>query len=284
MESTRGRDVLEVAEVLDLLGRAVRRSSRVTGRGEDGSSPSGPSPSRKGCSDLRHPELATSLINLGVQRTLAGDPAAARPLLERALAIREAAFGPDHLLVAAALDSLAGLLMTLRDDAGAKALLERAQRTREATFGAGHPADGPNARQSGDLLPGDGRLHGAHDSVTSARSRWPNTFVGPADLFTLHVLTGVAVVLSELAGDFAGSARLNERLLLMTEQSFGPTDPRLMAPLENLATDLRDLGDYPAAKAAAERSLAIAERAFGPKHREVARSLHTLATVVGGAG
>ena len=94
----------------------------------------------------------------------------------------------------------------------------------------------------------------------------------------------MAVVLSELAGDFAGSARLNERLLALTEQSFGPTDPRLMAPLENLATALRDLGDYAAAKAAAERSLAIAERALGPKHREVARSLHTLATVVGGAG
>ena len=44
------------------------------------------------------PSLATSLLNLGVQRTLEGDPAAGKPLLERALAIREAAFGPDALL------------------------------------------------------------------------------------------------------------------------------------------------------------------------------------------
>ena len=76
------------------------------GRGEDRDSPSGPSRSRRRCSALPIRELATSLINLGVQRTLAGDPAAARPLLERALAIREAAFGPDHLSVAGALQSL----------------------------------------------------------------------------------------------------------------------------------------------------------------------------------
>ena len=138
MESTRGRDVLEVAEVLDLLGRAVRRSSRVQEE-EKREFAERAVAIKESVLGPAHPELATSLINLGVQRTLAGDPAAARPLLERALAIREAAFGPDHLLVAGALDSLAGLLMTLRDDDGAKALLERAQRTREATFGAGHP-------------------------------------------------------------------------------------------------------------------------------------------------
>ena len=87
-----------------------------------------------------------------------------------------------------------------------------------------------------------------------------------------------------MGGDYAGSARLNERLLALTERAFGPTDPRLRTPLENLAMDLRDLGDYAAAKALAERSLAIAEGAFGPKHPEVAKSLHTLATIFAGQG
>ena len=36
VESTMGRDVREVADVLDLLGRAIRRSSKVKQRGEDG--------------------------------------------------------------------------------------------------------------------------------------------------------------------------------------------------------------------------------------------------------
>ena len=104
------------------------------------------------------------------------------------------------------------------------------------------------------------------------------------DLLTLHVLTGMAVVLSDLGGDFAGSARLNERLLALTERAYGPTDPRVRTPLDNLAMDLRDLGDYAGAKVLAERSLAIAERTLGPKHAEAARSLHTLATIYAGLG
>ncbi len=226
VESTRGRDALEVAEVLDLLGRAVRRSSRVKEE-EKREFAERAVAIKERVLGPAHPDLATSLINLGVQRALAGDPAAARPLLERALAIREAAFGPDHLLVAGALDSLGGVLMTLRDDDGAKALLERAQRIREAIFGAGHPERSERSSISRSSTRRRATIPGARQRYERAFAL-AEKFDGPADLFTLHVLTGVAVVLSELGGDFAGSARLNERLLALTEQSFGPTDPRLM--------------------------------------------------------
>jgi CHAT domain-containing protein/Tfp pilus assembly protein PilF len=232
--------------------------------------------------DPADPNLATSLINLGVQRTLAGDPAAARPLFERALAIREATFGPDHLLVAGALQSLAGLLLTIDDDAGAKMLLERAQRTRETVYGAEHP-------ETVRTLVNLAILYQETGDYTEARQRYERALelgekIVGTDLLALHVLTGAAVVLSDLGGDFAGSARLNERLLVLIERAFGPTDPRVRTPLENLAMDLRDLGDYGAAKPLAERSLGVAERAFGPKHAEVARSLHTLATVLAAQG
>ena len=167
VESTRGRDVLEVAEVLDLLGRAVRRSSKVTNEEKTEFAERAVAIKEKVLGS-RHPDLATSLINLGVQRTLAGDPAAARPLLERALDIREATLGPDHLLVAGALQSLAGLLMTLHDDAGAKALLERAQRISRNDPRRRPSRDDPNARQPGDPLPGDRRLH---RGATAVRAR-----------------------------------------------------------------------------------------------------------------
>ena len=136
-----------------------------------------------------HPDLATSLINLGVQRALAGDPAAARPLLERALAIREAAFGPDHTLVAGALQSLGGLLMTLHDDAGAMVLLDRAQQIRETVYGAGH-AD--TVRTLVNLA----IFHQEMGDYTGARQRYERALAlgekidGPADLSTLNVLDG----------------------------------------------------------------------------------------------
>jgi CHAT domain-containing protein/tetratricopeptide (TPR) repeat protein len=282
VESIRGPDALEVAEVLDLLWRAVRRSSKVKEEEKREIVERAVAIKEKTLGPT-HPDLATSLINLGVQRTLAGDPAAATPLIERALAIREAAFGPDHVSVADALIKLGGLLITLHDDEGAKVLLERAQRIRETVYGVGHP---DTIRTLVNLA----ILYQETGDYTGARLRYERALVlcekirGPADPLKLHVLTSVAVVLSELGGDFAGSARLNERLLALTEQSFGPTDRRLRTPLENLAMDLRDLGDYAAAKALAERSLAIAERALGPKHAEVAQSLHTLATIFAGLG
>src|SRR5687767_1903499 len=220
VERIKGPDVLEIAETLDLLGRAVRRSSRVTEQ-EKRELAERAVAIRKRLLRPADPDLATSLINLGVQRALAGDPAAARPLLERALAIREAAFGPDHTLVAGALQSLGGLLMTLHDDAGAMALLDRAQQIRETVYGAGH-AD--TVRTLVNLA----IFHQEVGDYTGARRRYERALAlgekidGPADLSTLNVLTGAAIVLGELGADPAGAAILNERLLALIERSFGP--------------------------------------------------------------
>jgi CHAT domain-containing protein/tetratricopeptide (TPR) repeat protein len=282
VESVKGPDVLEVAETLDLLGRAVRRSSKVTEK-EKRELAERAVAIRKRLRGPADPDLATSLINLGVQRTLAGDPAAARPLLERALALREGAFGPDHPSVAAAQQSLAGLLLTLDDEAGAKVLLERAQRTGERIHGANDPRMIRTLVNLAILYQESGDYLGARERYQRAREL-AGTIGAPAGLLALHVLTGTAVVLSDLAGDFSGSAALNERLLALTEQSYGPTDLRLRIPLEHLAMDRRDLGDFAAAKGIAERALAIAESGFGPAHPEVAKSLHTLATVFAGLG
>ena len=107
VEGIRGPDAIEVAEVLDLLWRAVARSSKVK-QEEKRAIVERAVAIKEKTLDPAHPDLATSLINLGVQRALAGDPVAAKPLLDRALAIREAAFGPDHVLVATALTASAG--------------------------------------------------------------------------------------------------------------------------------------------------------------------------------
>ena len=281
VEGIRGPDAIEIAEVLDLLWRAVVRSAKVT-QEEKRAIVERAVAIKEKTLDPAHPGLATSLSNLGVQRALAGDPVAAKPLLDRALAIREAAFGPDHVLVATVLTKLGGLLIALHDDAGAKELLERAQRIRERVHGADHP---DTVRTLVKLA----ILYQETGDYIEARKRYERALVfgeqfRSLDLLTLHVLTGMAVVLSDLGGDFAGSARLNERLLTLTERAYGPTDPRLRTPLDNLAMDLRDLGDYAGAKVLAERSLAIAERTLGPKHAEAARSLHTLATIYAGLG
>jgi tetratricopeptide (TPR) repeat protein len=64
---------------------------------------------------------------------------AARLLLERALAVREKALGPEHPATATSLNNLALLLHAKGDLAGARPLLERALAIREKALGPEHP-------------------------------------------------------------------------------------------------------------------------------------------------
>jgi tetratricopeptide (TPR) repeat protein len=65
--------------------------------------------------------------------------AQARPLAERALAIDEAAYGPDHPTVAPHLTTLADILQDLGQPAEARPLAERALAITEAAYGPDHP-------------------------------------------------------------------------------------------------------------------------------------------------
>ena len=279
-ESESGPNALEVAEVLDLLCEASRRSSTAS---EDPTALAERAVAiKERILGPNHLELATSLMNLAVERALSGAPAAARPILDRAIAIREAALGPVHPLVASSLESLAGLLMALQDDDEAKRVIDRVLRIRETTYGENHP-------ETVRTIFNAGMYYASTNDYVEARTFFKRARAladkgSPRDSqATFSSLTALSVV-AGLSGDYAEAARLDKELLLIGESAYGATDPRLRFPLDSMAQDLRDLGDYATAKDAAERSLVISERAFGPDHPAVAKSLHTLATVVAEMG
>lgn len=60
-------------------------------------------------------------------------------MFERALAINEAAYGPQHPTVAGSLGNLALVLRDLGERAAARPLLERALAINEAAHGPQHP-------------------------------------------------------------------------------------------------------------------------------------------------
>jgi tetratricopeptide (TPR) repeat protein len=101
----------------------------------------------------------------------------ARALLERALAIDEAAYGPDHPAVAAALNNLALILQALGDLAGARPLQERALAIDEAAYGPDHPAVATALNNLAQILRDLGDLAGARPlqeralAISEARSR-----------------------------------------------------------------------------------------------------------------
>ena len=92
-----------------------------------------------GClSELDRAVLSFAHVHHLQGRVDAREPAAARPLLERALTIGEAAYGPDHPAVATSLGNLAVTLRGLGELAAARPLLERALTVGEAAYGPDH--------------------------------------------------------------------------------------------------------------------------------------------------
>jgi tetratricopeptide (TPR) repeat protein len=97
---------------------------------------------------VRHPHVATRLNNLALILRDLGLPAEARPLQERALAIDEAAYGPDHPTVARDLNNLAQILQDLGLLGEARPLQERALAIDEAQ--RKQPGGGPSTKEAGE--------------------------------------------------------------------------------------------------------------------------------------
>jgi len=85
----------------------------------------------------------------------------ARPLFERALAIREKALGPEHPSTATSLGNLANLLQAQGDLAGARPLFERALAIREKALGPEHPDTATSVNNLAQVLQSQGNLAGA---------------------------------------------------------------------------------------------------------------------------
>ena len=86
-----------------------------------------------------HANLTQALRYLGETFYFLGDLSAARPLLERALTIAEATFGPSHPQTGFNLNSLGSLLAAEGNVTAALPVFQRALSILEATLGPNHP-------------------------------------------------------------------------------------------------------------------------------------------------
>ena len=87
----------------------------------------------------RHPDYASSLIQLALLLIMHGDADEAEPLLREALDIRRETLGERHPDYATCLSSLAGLLWARGDLDGAEPLLRQALEIRYEVLGDRHP-------------------------------------------------------------------------------------------------------------------------------------------------
>jgi tetratricopeptide (TPR) repeat protein len=120
----------------------------------------------------------------GTYLKVRGQPADAKPLLEQALAIDEAAYGLDHPTVAIDLNNLAQILRDLGQPGEAQPLQERALAIDEAAYGPDHPDVARDLNnlatilrdlgQPGEARPLQERALAIGEAARSARTTPPN--------------------------------------------------------------------------------------------------------------
>ena len=206
----------------------------------------------------------------------------ARPLYERALAIREKVLGPEHPDTAMSLNNLAVLLQDQGDLAGARPLFERALAIREKVLGPEHPDTATSLNNLAGLLQDQGDLAGARPLFERALAIREKV-LGPEHPDTATSLNNLAGLLRD-QGDLAGARPLYERALAIREKVLGPEHPDTAKSLNNLADLLRSQGDLAGARPLYERALAICEKVLGPEHPDTATSLNNLALLLRAQG
>ena len=267
----------------------------------------------------RASHTATSLNNLALLLRDQGDLAGARPLFERALAIREKALGPEHPDTARASTTSPACFRPRATSPGrgrSTSARWRSARRRSAPSipDTAHEPQQPRrpASAQGDLA-GARPLYraGAGDPREGARPRAsrhrdePQQPRRPASgpgrprrrAAALRARAGdpregarpraslTATSLNNLArllqdqGDLAGARPLFERALAIREKALGPEHPDTATSLNNLAVLLQAQGDLAGARPLYERALAIREKALGPEHPDTILTRDNLANL-----
>jgi len=204
--------------------------------------------------------------------------AEAKAAYERALAICEAVFGPDHPNVATVINNLGQVLGDLGDLEGAREAHERALDIREQKLGENHPDTATSLNDLGNLFQNQGNYAEAQIYLKRALAIYEQVF-GEQHPWVATAVNNLGSLLRAL-GDLAGARAAHERALAIDEAAFGPEHPAVARDVNNLGTVLRDLGDLAGARAALERALAIDGAIFGPDHPNVALDLWNLGTVL----
>jgi tetratricopeptide (TPR) repeat protein len=202
----------------------------------------------------------------------------AKALEERALAIDEAALGPDHRTVAKRLNNLAMTLRDLGQPETARPLQERALAIDEAALGPNHPTVARRLNNLALILQ-DLRQPETARPLQERALAIDEAALGPDHPEVATNLNNLAQILQDL-GQPEAAQPLQERALAINETTYGPDHPAVATNLNNLATILRDLGQPEVARPLQERALAIDETAYGPDHPAVAIRLNNLAILL----
>ena len=224
-----------------------------------------------------HPDVATSLNNLGLLYDAQGQYAQAELLYKRSLAIWEKALGPEHADVATCLSNLADLYRTQGQYAEAEPLFKRSLEIREKILGPEHSDVAISLNNLALSFNAQGRHAEAEPLFQRALAIWEKEF-GPDHPNVATCLNNLGM-LHEAQGQHAEAEPLFQRSLEIREKVLDPEHPHVALSLHNLACLYNAQGRHAEAEPLFKRALAIWEAALGPTHPNVAASLSNLAAL-----
>ena len=188
----------------------------------------------------------------------------ARELVERALALAEGTFGPEHKETGIRLNELGLLLLRTGDPAVARPYLERAL----AIYSAVLPPDDREVATTldnlGQALRELGDLPGASRYLNRALAIKKRS-VGPDDATVGVTILNLGNVLHD-QGDLARARQHHERALAIIGASLGSDHPYVGVTLVCLGVVARDLGDLAGARGYLQRALEVLQATLGPEH------------------
>jgi len=200
-----------------------------------------------------------------------GQPRQARPIAERALAMTEAALGPNDPPTGERHHILGQVLRDLGDLEQARVELERALGIAEAAYGLGHRDVAILRNSLAQVLRDMGDQAAARTELERALAIL-EAALGPRHPDVGGVHSEIANLLWD-RGDLIGAKAHLERALAIYEAIKEPerADVVAMATVRSsLGTVLHNLGDLAEARAELERALVSYEDTYGPDHPEVA--------------
>jgi tetratricopeptide (TPR) repeat protein len=210
---------------------------------------------------------------------ISADPEQAQLVLERALSIREAAYGLKHPAVAVTLDKLGLVLLDRGRLNDAKERFERSLEIREDEYGSEHLSVAWSLNNLGLVLRELDDLEGARKSYERARIiKLANYGTQTADVIT--TVGNLANVLKALGDRFKAKDLLQNVVLAFYETIYGRNHLSVAWTLNNLGLVLWELLYLDDAKKCYERALAIKEAKYGPNHVDVAVTEVNLALVL----
>jgi serine/threonine-protein kinase len=206
--------------------------------------------------------LAAGLRGLASAFLDAALPDSASPLLDRALALQEAALGPEHLAVAATLDLAGNALAQRGEYEGALAAQRRALVIRDAHVGERDLTRANNIMNIGSTLQNMGR-------PDSARALYERTLPGLVAAYgtghpTINAMRRNLVGARLAMGEVDGALAEMRQLLEADRLALGADHPMLGNHWGGIGSLLRQQRDRVAAVAAFDSSIAVFTRALRP--------------------